>query len=160
MSSGRLDLKKQSYDFMLKNRAAALATADNKGIPHVVIVYCIVKEDFSLYFSTRVESRKYTNLIDNPVASMAFYDEKSLDTIQLTGSVERINDLKKEQDILYQLLTLRYREPNWPVPPVKLFERGATNELAIMKLTPTEMTYANFETTEDGRYKPFFQKVI
>lgn len=153
-------LRAIAKEFIITNRAASLATIDEQGIPHVVIVYCIVAPDLSLYFSTRVEGRKYRNMMSRPIVSMAFSNEQNMSTVQLTGTAERVNQLEQEQEILGGLIALRYGEPNWPVPPVKMFERGATNELAIIKITPTEMVYANFQTSKDGRYKPFFHKVI
>ena len=146
--------------FIIKHRAGALATTSLKGVPHVATIYCIVDEDLNLYFSTRVEGRKFHNLLENPTVALAFSDEVNMGTVQLTGKAERVESLELEQDILYKLITYRYGEPNWPSPPFKLFERGATNELAIIKVTPFEMTYASFETTTTGRYKPFFEKVI
>lgn len=153
-------LQSRSYKFIRKNRAAALGTSDQDGTPHVVIVYCLIESDLSLYFVTRVESRKFKNIAARPIVSMAFYNESSLDTIQLMGKAERIDDLKQEQAILFELIKLRHKEPQWTVPPIEMFERGATNELAIIKVSPSEMTYATFETLNNGRYKPFFQKVI
>lgn len=153
-------LQSRSYKFIRKNRAAALGTSDQDGIPHVAIVYCLVEADLSLYFATRVESRKFKNIAKKPIVSMAFYNEPSLDTVQLMGEAERVDDLDKEQAVLFELIKLRHKEPRWTVPPIKMFERGATNELAIMRVQPNEMTYATFKTLGNGRYKPFFQKVI
>lgn len=155
-----MGIKEQAHRYIAKNRAAALATVSDKGVPHSAIVYCIVNEDLSLYFSTRVESRKYRNIMSQSQISMAFFNEKELTSIQLTGEAERVNRLDIEQSVLRKLILFRYKEPNWPVPPIKIFERGATNELAIIKVIPNEMVFANFTTTKTGRYKPFFKKVI
>ncbi len=148
------------YDFIRLNRAGALATIDEAGHPHVAIVYVIVHEDLSLYFSTRVEGRKFQNLLDRPVVSLTFFNEDDMESVQLTATAERVESLQLEQEILHKLIVYRYGEPNWPVPPVKMFEQGATNELAIIKITPFELTHASFATNESGRYKPFFQKIL
>lgn len=149
-----------AYELMTQNRAAALATADANGVPHVAIVYCSIQADLSLFFSTRVEGRKYRNLSHRPDVSLAFVDESNMRTVQLTGTAKRVELLACEQEILRELILLRYGEPNWPAPPVKLFERGLTNELAIVEVEPYELTLANFETNVNGRYKPFFTKII
>lgn len=153
-------LREKAYKFIKAHRAGALATADLDGTPHVAIVYGLVKEDLSIYFSTRVEGRKFHNLVARPDVSFTFFDEINMVTIQLTGKAERVKDLSAEQDVLFELITLRYGEPNWQAPPMKMFERGATNELAIIKVTPFEMTYASFDVSDTGRYKPFFEKVV
>jgi uncharacterized pyridoxamine 5'-phosphate oxidase family protein len=161
MNNDNPESKKSAYKFITNNRAAALATVSKAGVPHVVSIYCVVHEDLSIYFMTRVEGRKFTNLTYQPKVAMAFTDEKGLKTIQLTGAAERVNSLKLEQTIWHDLM--RFRLP-WaeqgPVPAIQLFERGATNELAIIKVMPYEMTFANFEKMANGRYNPFFQKII
>lgn len=153
-------LKNKAFKFITKNRAAALATTNGVGLPHVAIVYCFAEKDLSLYFSTRVEGRKYMNLMGRPIVSMTFSNETEMQSIQLSGVAKRIESLELEQKILFDLITLRYGEPNWPVPPVKLFENGATNELAIIKVTPHEMVFCNFNTSKTGRYKAYFEKIL
>jgi general stress protein 26 len=152
--------KDKVFNFISEHRAGSLGTANAAGVPHVAIVYCMVKHDLSLYFSTRVEGRKFQNIMVNPTVALTFLDELGMATIQLMGQAERVQNLELEQEVLHDLITYRYGDPNWPVPPVKLFEQGSTNELAIIKVTPYEMTYANFETSITGRYKPFFTKIL
>lgn len=154
------DPKELAFHFILHNRDASLATVGKDGIPHVVAVYCVVRKDLTLYFMTRAESRKYANIIHQPKVGMMFYSEQSLDTLQLTGKAERVNDLKQEQEIWHDLM--RFRMPwSYPgLPPVQLFEEGYTNELAIIKITPQEMTYASFVPSKNNRYKSHFQKII
>ena len=154
------ELKDLAYKFINKHRTAALATVDDKGTPHVAPIFCIARKDLSIYFSTRVEGRKFTNLVNHPTVAMTVVDKENLTAIQLTGLAERLDNLNLEQAILYDLATLRYQDPNWTMPTMKLFESGVTNELAVIRVTATEMTYANFATPTNGKYKPFFQKVI
>ena len=154
------NLKRLAYKFMLNNRAAALATVSKKGQPHVAIVYCVAHTDLSLYFSSRVEGRKYLNLIANPTVAMTFMNEADMRTIQLIGTAKRVDDIKGEQAVLHELLTYRGRAASLPLPPLELFERGDTNEVAIVKVTPLKMTFANFKKAKTGHYKPFFKKVI
>jgi general stress protein 26 len=153
-------LKDVAYEFINKHRAAALATVDDKGTPHVAPIFCLARKDLGIYFSTRVEGRKFINLVKHPTVAMTLIDKENVAAIQLTGLAERLDDLNLEQSILYDLATLRYQDPNWTMPAMKLFEKGATNEIAIIRVTPSEMTYSNFTTQITGKYKPFFQKVI
>lgn len=153
-------LRQQVFNFITKNRTASLATVSEDGIPHVVILYCLVKPDLSIYFMTRVEGRKFGNIMKRPTVSMAFYNEHDLTTVQLTGKAVRIKDLREEQEILYNLVRLAHQGQDVSPPPIKLFERGATNELAIVKVAPQELTYATFKPLPHGRYQPLFQKLI
>jgi hypothetical protein len=83
-----------------------------------------------------------------------------MESVQLMGRAERVEVLADEQDRLYELMVLRHGEHNWPSPPVKLYHSGASSELAVIRVTPSELTYANFATASSGCYKPFFQKVL
>jgi len=152
--------KQQIYDFLTMNRAAALATVSPDGIPHVATVYCIIKPDLTIYFSTRAQGRKYNNLTENPLVAMNFTDLSGMRTVQLTGMAFRVEDLLEEQEILYELTVLRYQDAKLHMPSMKLFEQGAANEVAIIKIRPNELTFANFGKPDDGRYRPFFEKVI
>ncbi len=160
LTAQQLSPYEKAYKLISTHKAGALATADKNGKPHVAIVYCIAKEDLGLYFSTRIESRKFKNIQANQIVSLAFFDELNMETVQITGQVERVGRLSVEQEVLRELIQLRYGEPNWPVPPIKMFEKKITNELAILKVIPTELTYGSFGTAKDGRYQPFFEEVI
>jgi hypothetical protein len=65
-----------------------------------------------------------------------------------------------EQEILQKLFILRFTNKNWPMPVIKMYESGLASEIALLKVVPTEMTYANFETKPENLYRSFFQKVI
>jgi nitroimidazol reductase NimA-like FMN-containing flavoprotein (pyridoxamine 5'-phosphate oxidase superfamily) len=160
MNSRNLSLKELAYQFMNDNRMAALATSNRRGVPHVAPVFCIARKDLSLFFSSSVEGRKFNNLTDRPTVALSFSDEDSLSTVMLTGTAERINNLNTESEIMHELNMLRHNDPHWPIPSMKLFERGTTNEVAIMKVTPFEMTYANFENIRTELRQPYFQKII
>lgn len=155
------DSKKLTYNFMTSNRAAALATVGINGVPHVATVYCVVRDDLSVFFMTRVEGRKFQNLLHQPVVAMAFTGEGQLQAIQLTGQAQRIEDMELEHEIWYDLTRFSIQSADKrPLPAVQLFEFGATNELAIIKVTPIEMTYANFEPDDKGRNTSLFTQVI
>lgn len=160
-NNGRRTERRQfAQKFINSNRAGALATVGSGGRPHVAIVFCVAYPDLSVYFSTRVEGRKFINLLLTSYVAMSFHDENNLRMMQLTGTAKRVEDLKMEQAILYELMKLRYHDPDRPIPPLQLFERGAASEIAVMKITPAEMTYANFRTPRTGHYTPVFQKII
>ena len=139
---------------------ATLATTDDQGQPHASAVHFVVHKDLTLYFTTRVEARKFKNLVAKPTVAMAITDEAGMVTVQLTGKAERVESLKTEQMLLMELWSLRFNEAIWPIPAVQMFEQGATNRIAVIKIVPLEMTYATFKTQTSGKYQPFFLKVI
>jgi general stress protein 26 len=153
-------IKVEILRLIKENRAASLATVDNKGIPHVAVVYCVVSDDLTLHFITRAESRKYENILHQPTVALSFLDEDNMSTVQMTGAVKRIDDLDKEQEIMYKLMTKVYEERELIPPPLQLFGQGATNELAVLEITPKEMSYATFKTDASGRFTPHFHKYL
>jgi uncharacterized pyridoxamine 5'-phosphate oxidase family protein len=152
--------KQKVLNFMSANGLATLATINRKGTPHAATVQIIVHDDFSVYFSTRVEARKFLNILTEPTVAMAITDSNALITVQLTGKVERVVDLQVEQALLEELWKLRFSESAIPGPAAQMFERGITNEVAVIKVTPTELSYATFAAYPSGKYHPFFHKII
>lgn len=153
-------LRKKTYQFLLDNRSAALATAGKKGPPHVATIFFVPRKNLTLYFTTRTSGRKFQNLIAQPRVAMAITDDEKLITVQLSGVTEQVANPRLEREILQDLWLFRHKDPNWPIPPMKLYERGAVDDLAVIKVTPSEMSYANFEIATTGKYKSFFHRVI
>ena len=152
--------RKQVFDFLSATNLATLATVDAQGKPHAAAVQFVVHKDFCLYFTSRVEARKFQNLISLTTVSMAITDGETMTTVQLTGEAERIEDFKAEQELLFEIWSLRFNEATWPSPSAQIFEHGFTNEVAVIKVRPTELTYATFKPQKDRKYQPFFHKII
>jgi general stress protein 26 len=153
-------LKEIAYKFILGNRVAHVATVDLNGKPQSSTVYCFPSKNLDIFFLSRIEGRKVKNMIFKPVVSMSVTNEDEMSTLQLTGSTEIVSSFEKEQDIFYKLIKLRGGHPDWDIPVVKMFERGDTNEIVLIKVTPGEMTLSNFTSLKNGAFKPFFQKII
>ena len=58
-------LRRAHADFLALQRVAHVATADARGVPHVVPV-CLVVSDGRLYFASGRTGRKLRNLQANP----------------------------------------------------------------------------------------------
>lgn len=142
--------------FARRNCAAALATADKDGNPDVAIVYCTVQDDFSLYFTTRIEGRKYRNITSRTTVALAFYNEAHLQTLRLYGDAMRVNDMDIESQVFKELFTLRQDS----LPTLQLYEKHATNEIAVIRVVPTEITFADFHLTAASKNKAIFNKIL
>ncbi len=160
MSSANPNFKSTAYKFLSTHRAATLATVNAKSKPDAATVFYIVDKDLTIYFMTRIESRKFNNLEKQTIVSMVITDVETMETIQLTGAAARVENFKEESEALTKLWTADCRNPNWPGPAVKLFEAGHSVQLVVVKVVPQEMTYAVFERQGKGKYGSFFKKVI
>lgn len=152
--------RKMACEFIAENRAATLATVTPASKPHASIVYCIVHDDLTLFFTTRAEGRKFESLVGNPEVCMIFTGHGSLQQLQLSGRASRVKDDGQVLDLLHELMKLRYEDEKLPRPNVSLVESGTRKEYALFKVTPYEMTYVDFETANIGKYNPDFQKII
>ena len=160
MSVDTTRLKQHVRDFITRNRTAALATVGADGLPHIATVTSAVDADLNVFFMTGADSKKFKNLVHQPMVAMVFTNSDTLETVQLTGRAERVEDvLSKEtlEDIKAMTVPIANHRP---VPALQLFESGATNELATVRVTPTTMTYAQFETRHTKPRKPVYTKVI
>lgn len=149
-----------ALDFLSSHRIATLATIDKDNKPDAATIYYLVDKDFILYFLTRIESRKYYNLQLKSLVSMVVSDENTMETIQLRGTAERIEDFGEEGEALEKLWRAGLKDPSWPGPAVKLYETRNSTELAAVKVKPQHMTYAKFDGEEMLGNKSFFQKII
>jgi pyridoxamine 5'-phosphate oxidase len=76
--------------------AAALATADERGVPAVRHVLVKGVDERGLMFFTNHESRKARHLAENPHAAIAFLWRELDRQICVTGSVDRIPEAEAE----------------------------------------------------------------
>lgn len=159
-SSEHLSDKKLAIGFIRSNRAAALSTITPEGKPHVSIVYCIIHEDLNIHFTTRAKGRKFKSLIYNSEVCMVFTTHGSLQQLQLSGRAKRITQKNQQIKLLHELMKLRYADESLPQPRASLLRSGVRKEYAVFCVTPFEMTYANFETSRVGKYKPNFIKIL
>lgn len=153
-------LREDVYQFLCSFKMAALATVDAHGRPHVATVYCVADKELNIFFTSSTKGRKFENMMVRPEVAMVITDEDSLSTVQLSGRAESREGTEIEADILKQLWRLRFDEPAWPVPPIKMFEQRFSNEMTVIQVTPSEMTFAKFSPTQTGTYTSYFHKVI
>jgi nitroimidazol reductase NimA-like FMN-containing flavoprotein (pyridoxamine 5'-phosphate oxidase superfamily) len=82
-------LRRAYADFLALQRVAHVATADSRGVPHVVPV-CLVVERGRLYFASGKTGRKLENLRTNPQIAVSADDYteawKSLRGVVVQGS--------------------------------------------------------------------------
>ena len=108
--------------FLAHRRIAHLATADSRGVPHVVPV-CFVVSESTLYITIDEKPKRHSgtalkrlrNIAENPVVAVVVdrYDEdwSLLGWVMLRGHAEILTD-GTEHDAAQALLRSRYRQLN------------------------------------------------
>lgn len=147
------------YEFLKSQTVCALGTSDSNRVPHVASVHFFVDDELIIYFSTASKGRKYTNITNHPVVAMSITDNNKKQTVQLTGRAEIVSDIELENKVLTKLWRLQYKSESWPSPLIRIYERGGVEEIKVVKVVPTEMTYACFSSLPRA-HKPYFQKII
>jgi general stress protein 26 len=146
--------------FMRNNRTASVAMVTPEGKPHNALVYCLIHDDLSIYFTTRAEGRKFQSLMHLPEVCMLFAGYESLQQIQLSGTVHRIEEAEAYQSILHELRKLRYQDPKLPPPADGAYEPSLSSTHALFQVRPFEMTYADFDTGKVGVYQSNFKVIL
>ena len=85
-------LAEASSQESINPNAAALATADAKGIPSVRMVLLKAVNHTGFTFYTNLESRKGKDLQENPFASLCFYWKSISRQVRIEGRVVQIPD--------------------------------------------------------------------
>lgn len=108
--------------FLAHRRIAHLATADSRGVPHVVPV-CFVVSESTLYITIDEKPKRHPgtalkrlrNIVENPVVAVVVdrYDEvwSLLGWVMLRGQAEILTD-GTEHNAAQALLRSRYRQLN------------------------------------------------
>lgn len=82
----------QQNKTMVEPTAMSVATATKDGVPSVRILLLKEVDERGFVFYTNLESRKSTELIRNPKASLCFYWMPLERQVRIEGVVERVSD--------------------------------------------------------------------
>lgn len=78
--------------YLANHQSGVLATSDMVGTPHSAVIYYYLDDDLSLLMSTKQETQKYKNLLDNTSFSMTIYDEAKQSALTITGHAEAVRE--------------------------------------------------------------------
>ena len=86
-------MKEEVLKFIRDHQECVLATIAPSGQPEAATVLFAVDDNFTFYFGTKKEYRKYKNLLENGnVAVVVGTSGKDPRTAQIEGKVEMLND--------------------------------------------------------------------
>lgn len=139
--------RNDALNFLQSNPLGALATINASNIPDVSAIYFFVEKDFSCYFVTKVETRKFKNSVDKKVATLLSFDEEALVSAEVTGLVEVIAEQSEVSRIIeaFQALASARKAHYW-VPPISLLTAG---QYVVCKLVASRVTFSNFSSNAD-----------
>lgn len=98
--------KEQILDFINKNPVFTLATADENQ-PHVRYIMIYRADEEGLVFSTGENKDLNNQLKRNPMVEMCFYNIEEQKQIRVSGTPEKIEDIKLKKQIVEDFPFLR-----------------------------------------------------
>lgn len=101
------------YNFIAKQKTAFVASVDEDGFPNIKAMFTPRKvEGNSFYFTTNTSSLRAAQFMQNPKASIYFYNRGRFryEGVMLTGTMEVLQDAKIKEEIWRTGDTMYYRE--------------------------------------------------
>ncbi len=147
----------EAREFLQTHHLGVLSTIMD-GKPWGAAVYFAAGDHFALYFLTATNGQKYEAMQQNPHVAFTVADDTAQTTAQLTGTVTRL-PFGDEMDEAYSALAGIHAPgmKSWNPPVSKLHQA----ELAVMKITPDFMQFANYkEDDQDDPKHEFITQII
>lgn len=140
------------FSFLQSNPVGVLATVDPNLNPHAVVIYFSVKDDFTITFTTKRDTKKHDNLLRNNHVMLVSYEASSQTTAQVTGTVEEIMDEGESNAAFTNMLRASARTSESGVPPISKLYAG---HYVSYRITPVLIRMAVFIRPDPGGYDMF-----
>ena len=132
--------REDALAFLKKHSLGSISSAGEDIRPHSAFVYYWADDDFSIYFFTKKNSRKYTAFLKNPEAAFAMAGTDAPHTIQMEGKISivpREEQIMKVISALTKIVTSSetFFAPLFKAPP---------GETVLMRLEPRWIRWADF----------------
>lgn len=122
-------------NFLKQQRSGVLATADSRSKPHAATIYFSVDDTLRLLFTTKTDTQKYKNIIQNNQIALVCYDEKTQTSIQLTGTTQPITNADEQQAALNTMYRFSETVSRVELPPLEKLSAGDYVALRILPVT-------------------------
>ena len=105
--------RQQIFDFIKKQKTAFVASIDGDGFPNIKAMFAPGKIDGdSFYFSTNTSSLRAQQYMENPKASIYFYNRGRFkyEGLMLTGTMEVLQDADSKKELWHEKDIIYYRQ--------------------------------------------------
>ena len=135
------EISKEASKFLNTHDLAVLSTIDRTGNVHGAVVNYAIDQDNFIYILTKTGTNKGRNINSHTQVALTVFEQGSLETVQLRGSVE-VENKKQIQEKVYKKITQpRNYKSGVQLPPSTMLYEG---EFIIMKITPETVNYYNY----------------
>lgn len=132
--------REQIIEFINRQKVAFVASVDEDGFPNMKAMNAPRKiEDNSFYFSTNTSSMRVQQFLNNPKASIYFYNKGRFkyEGVMLVGTMEVLQDEEIRQEI-------------WQIGDTMYYKQGVTDpDYCVLKFTAVKGRYYNAFKSEN-----------
>ncbi|MDE1919327.1 MAG: pyridoxamine 5'-phosphate oxidase family protein [Patescibacteria group bacterium] len=129
-----------ALSFLHAHRTGVIASVTKDGKPHAATIYYYAADDFSIYFITKVNTKKYQLYKDNSQVAFVASDEQVPQTVQVEGTVEEVPYENQDMKTIANLTEIMAGNSTFTAPLTKL----DAAKVVLMKITPTWLRFADF----------------
>jgi general stress protein 26 len=136
-------MKQTAVEFIGKHSCAVLATKGAERQIDLAYVCVVVEPDMTLYFMSKIETRKMENISRDSEVVMMFSDVDALQQIELRGSAEVLSHTDSIVGIFPRLQdVIKARRFEQWLPPVA---QTPGEGYAVVRVVPDSLTYRDYK---------------
>lgn len=148
------EISQQMYNFISHYPVGVLSLADHFDQPHASVIYFKLHKDFSVTFTTKMDTKKHAILQHNGHAMLVVYEPMSQTTVQITGECTQITDAKRKEAAFNDMMEASLQTSEEGIPPI--FKLNAGPYVAYT-LTPRHISMGVFARPEPGDIGTFYE---
>ena len=135
-------LDEKALTFLREHEIGVLSTIDRTGTLRGTVVYYVMRNGYP-HFVTKEGTQKVGNIVGNQRAAFTVFDENRLETVQLAGMVESVNNNETRIEIITSVLRPRTYEDNSHLAPV--IRMGPETATLVFRIMPTDYSFIDFK---------------
>lgn len=137
-------LNEAAINFLLEHDLGVLSTVSADGVVLGSAVYYLgsQSDDQEVYVITRAQSTKSTNIQGHQQVALTIYDAPAMQTLQLAGNAQIINDHQQLDKVFQVLIHPRPYQGEMLMPPVVGLDQG---EYVLVKIIPTRAHFSDYK---------------
>lgn len=135
-------LDNQSLKFLKEHTVGVLSTVDREGNVAAAVVYYIVDQLNQIYFVTKSETKKASNILVNSQVVMTVFDATSAETLTVKGRA----DFEKDEQVISYVFNQIVQPKNYQgvktLPPVAHIKKGV---FTVIRIVPRSGKYVDYK---------------
>lgn len=147
----------KALEFVRSQQFGILSTSDKDGHPWGSAIFFLVDDDFNFYFLTRTGTQKFGDIDQNPRVALTVANRDSQITVQLSGTVSRVELNEYAHNLLPKFSALKPADDDYWRPPVSKIHSG---NYMPLKITPVRLQYADYAQQTDDIVADHIVKII